>query len=751
MRRCLRRNRSRGRCVETLFVPVGPESLLLLKGDPPVITIRSLIIVLSAFLTFIAAGMAQSVAPPARVSEVTDEYFGTQVKDPYRWMEDLSARETTDWIRAQAKHTDEYLDRLPGRDEILKELEGLSNAGVTVSDIRSRGDVFFYTKRLPGEQDKKLYVRQAGAEHLLVDPEKFSTADNRESLDDWNISWDGKYVSFVLQAGGSEHGELRVVETATGKVLGERIDRPMYSAGEWLPDGKSFLYPRFAAVEPGAPATALYLNARVYKHVLGTNPSVDRPLFGSGVDKGIAISPELIPFVRTNPTWKYAFVSMSTATPNVEIYAAPLDTLDRAVVPWRKIATFDDQVTRFDLRGDDLYMLTYRQTPRYKIVHTSMSKPDISGAETIFFAGDAVVEGLAAQHDALYLQTLDGGSRRIYRVSYGTKKAEPLKLPAGSASIAANESKNDGIYMTIDSWTRPPAHLKYNPATGTTVDTGIIPPIAIDMSGIEVVGAKARSWDGTMVPLVILHKKGIRLDGSNPTFEIGYGAYGFESTSPEFAVRYLPWLRRGGVLVFAGVRGGGEYGEEWHMGGFKQTKPNTWKDFIACGEYLIREKYTSPAHLAGMSYSAGGILIGRAITARPELFGAAIIGVGDTNTLRTETYSDGEANSAEYGTVKIESEFRALYEMDGFHHVVNGVRYPAVMLTHGFNDPRVAVWQSAKMAARLQAATTSGKPILLRIDYDAGHGSFGSSQKQRDQVQADTLAFLLEQIGQEPR
>ena len=266
------------------------------------------------------------------------------------------------------------------------------------------------------------------------------------------------------------------------------------------------------------------------------------------------------------------------------------------------------------------------------------------------------------------------------------------------------------------------------------------------MSNVEVVNARAKSHDGTMIPLVVINKKGLRRDGLNPTLVIGYGAYGFESTSPEFASRYLPWLERGGVLVYTGVRGGGEYGEEWHLGGFKQTKPNTWKDFIACAEYLIQEKYTSPAHLAGLSYSAGGILIGRAITERPDLFAAAIIAVGDLNALRSENFSDGAANSVEYGTVKIENEFKALYEMDSYHHIKNGVKYPAVLLTHGFNDARVPVWQSAKMAARLQAATASAKPVLLRIDYDAGHGGLGMTQKQRDEHQADTFAFLLEQL-----
>jgi prolyl oligopeptidase len=696
----------------------------------------------------------QDAPPRARVALVTDTYFGTTVSDPYRWMEDVKAKDTVDWIKSQADFARAHLEQLPTRKQILEELNGVSDAGATVSDIRHRGDLFFYAKRNPGEQDDKLYVRAGldGAERIIIDPEKLSTGSTRQTLYDWSLSWDGMYVSYILEAGGSEDGELRVVETATGEDMGERIARARFGAGEWLPDGKSFLYPRLPELPAGAPETDLYLRCRVFKHVLGSNPDGDRPVFGYGVNPDVALDDAVLPQVRTNPSWKYVFAVTSVSSPNVELYVAPLDALDQPVVPWRKIASFDDQVSSFDVIGNDLFLLTYKRTPRYKIVQTSLTKPDMAHAEDVYSGGEAVVEAMAAQPDALYVQALDGGICKLYRVAYGTTTVEPITLPYdGSASLAGNDGRGEGVYFIMDSWTKPPAYSRYEPGTASVTDTKIIPPMALDMSDIEVTNAKARSHDGTMIPLVVISKKGLTRDGRNPTLMIGYGAYGFEGTTPEFASRYTPWFERGGVLAYAGVRGGGEYGEEWHQGGFKQTKPNTWKDFIACAEYLIKEKITSPAHLAGSSYSAGGILIGRAMTDRPDLFGAAIISVGDTNTLRTETASDGAANSAEYGTVKIEDEFRALYEMDSYHHVKEGVKYPAVLLTHGFNDARVPVWQSAKMAARLQAATASGKPVLLRIDYDAGHGGVGTTQAQRNELRADIYAFLFEQIGRSKR
>ena len=266
------------------------------------------------------------------------------------------------------------------------------------------------------------------------------------------------------------------------------------------------------------------------------------------------------------------------------------------------------------------------------------------------------------------------------------------------------------------------------------------------MSSIEATTVRVKSHDGVMVPLVILHRRGLKRDGANPTLLDGYGAYGNENTSPQFAPSLLAWLERGGVFALAGVRGGGEYGEEWHLAGKGATKPNTWKDFIACAEYLVAQKYTSPAHLSGIGGSAGGILIGNAIAERPELFAAVVDQVGVNNALRAETTANGVPNIPEFGSVKTEEGFRALLGMDAYTKIRDGVKYPAVLLTTGINDPRVEPWMSAKMAARLQAASTSGKPILLRVDYDAGHG-MGSTKKQRNEEMADAFAFLFAQLG----
>jgi prolyl oligopeptidase len=694
--------------------------------------------------------LAQNGPPKAAIHEVTDTYFGTKMVDPYRWMEDARSSETANWMRAQADYSRAYLDRLPVRAELLKRFDELSDTGVRVSSVQRAGELYFYYRRAPGENDNRLYVREGfkGAERLLIDPDKLSAAGKRYSIDSYSPSFDGKYVNYTVSLGGSENGELRVLETATGHDLGENIDRCRFGAGAWLPDNHSFLYNRLQKLAEGAPPTDLYQKSRVYLHTLGSNPESDRAVFGFGVNPNISVESTPLPFAGVPVGSKYVFAIVNSGvSPNSEYYVTTLDKLAATPIPWRRIATLDDDIAGFDIHGDDLYLTTYKNTPRFKVVHVNLGQPDLAKADTVFPASEAVVTNIGAAKDALYVQTLDGGVGKLWRVEYKGGAPQPLKMPyEGTAFIGLTNQLTEGLLYGLTSWTKSEAYFALNPKTQVSTDTSLVPPIPIDMSSIETVSVRVKSHDGAMVPLVILYKRGLKRDGTNPTLLDGYGAYGIVNTEPFFASNFLPWLERGGIIGLAGVRGGGEYGEEWHLAGKEKTKPNTWKDFIACGEYLISEKYTSPAHLSGLGGSAGGILIGNSITERPDLFGAAIDQVGDNNALRFEVTPNGVPNIPEFGSVKTEDGFKALLAMDAYHKVKDGVKYPAVLLTTGINDPRVEPWMSAKMAARLQAASASGKPILLRVDYDAGHG-FGSTKKQRNEQNADIYAFLLQQLG----
>ena len=711
---------------------------------------RFVLLTSASLLLFGTSICAQDSPPKAAIHEVTDTYFGMKIVDPYRWMEDAKSPETAAWMRGQADYTRAYLDRLPMRAQLLKRFEELSETGVRVSGVQRAGNFYFYYRVAPGENDRRLYVREGfkGAERLLVDPEKLSSPGKRYSIDSYNPSFDGKYVSYTVSIGGSENGEMRVIETATGRDLGERIDRCRFGAGAWLPDNRSFLYNRLQKLTEGAPPTELYQKSRVYLHILGSNPDNDRAIFGYEVNPNIKMEPAPLPFAGVPLGSKYAFALVNSGvSPNSEYYFAPLDKLRETPIPWRRVAALEDEVAGFDLHGDDVYFTTYKNTPRFKVIRVNLAQPDLARAGTVFPASEAVVTNIGAAKDALYVQTLDGGMGKLWRVDYKSGAPRPIKLPYdGAGFIGWTDSQTDGLLFGLISWTKSETFFAFDPRTQTATDTTLVPPIPIDLSSIETASVKVKSHDGVMVPLVILYQRGLKRDGTNPTLLDGYGAYGITNTEPFFATGFLPWLERGGVIAMAGVRGGGEYGEEWHLAGKEKTKPNTWKDFIACAEYLINEKYTSAAHLSGMGGSAGGILIGNSITERPDLFAAAIDAVGDNNALRFETTSNGVPNIPEFGSVKTEEGFQALLAMDAYHKVKNGVKYPAVLLTTGINDPRVEPWMSAKMAARLQAASASGKPILLRVDYDAGHG-FGSTKKQRNEQNADIYAFLFQQLG----
>ncbi len=688
-------------------------------------------------------GRAPALPPVAPVREVVDTYFGTSVADPYRWMEERGSAELDAWMRAQNAYARAEIARVPERDAIVARLERLESAIARVSGVKRSGDRYFYYKLAPGDSDRKLCVRDGlgGTERVLVDPTVITGA--RYSVMDFTPSPDGSRVAYLVSPGGAEAGEIRVVETATGRDLGERIDRTRWTGGAWLPDGRSFLYGRFPKLAAGAPETERLQRMRVFLHVLGTDPERDVAVFGAGVAPGVDVDPKHFPFPTISYGSKYAVIQVSDGvSTNAAFYVALVASLAESPIPWRKVGGMDDKVSDIFLHGDDLYAITFRDAPRFKVVRTSVTSPDLARARTVVPASEPVITGGLATRDALYVRQLDGGVHRLLRVDFGSEKVERVALPFdGSIRDVAADPREREVVYSLESWVKPAVYFALDPSKRTSAATGLQPPSPIDVSSFESVEVKAPSHDGTMVPLSILYKRGIDLDGKNPTVMSGYGAYG-HSQDAFFLPAFFEWIERGGVVAFAHVRGGGEYGREWHEAGRKATKPNTWKDFIACAEYLVREKYTGPEHLAGHGASAGGILIGNAIAERPDLFGAAVIEVGLNDMLRYETTANGVPNVPEFGSVTNEREFRWLYEMDPYHKIRPGVKYPAVLLVHGINDPRVEPWFSAKTAARLQAATTSGAPVLLRIDYDAGHG-LGTSQRQRNEQFGDTLAFLL--------
>jgi len=703
-------------------------------------------------LTVTAWGTAlgQSKLPNTPVREVTEEYFGTAVSDPYRWLENTKDAEVVAWMKAQNDHTRSVLSSIPGRDDLLTRIKALDNAGTVVSGLQVWGGRYFYYKTEPGFDNRKLYVRDSlgAAERLLVDPEKLTTADGKHfSIDYFQPSLDGKYVAYGISPGGSEESVMHVAESATGKALSDVIDHAQFGSPSWLPDD-SFFYTRTQKLPPDAPPTAKYQKLRCYHHILGADPDKETAAFGYGVSPSIKVTDDDFSIVAFSPGAPKHLVGLVVhgVKREFDLYTTGIQENISASTEWKKVADETDEVTGFDVHGDRLFLVSHKNASRFKVLSTSLESPDLAHAATVVPASEVVVVNISVAKDGLYVQDLDGGIGRLRRAAYSGGAIDAVKLPFEGAiqSLVTNPTEA-GAWLELTSWTKSPMWYALDAASAKLTDTRLVEKSPVDYSGVESEEVKAKSADGTMVPLSIVHSRGMKLDGSHPTWLEGYGAYGI-TLDPTFRPTSLAFFEKGGVFAVAHVRGGGEYGEDWHVGGQKLTKQHTIDDMLAGAEYLIEHNYTSAAHLAGEGTSAGGITIGGAITQRPDLFGAALIRVGDSDSMRSELMESGPANIPEFGTVKEADGFKALYGMDAYQHVKAGTNYPAVLLTTGANDPRVAPWQACKMAARLQASTTSGKPILLRVDYDAGHG-MGSTKSQRDEEQADEVAFLFWQLG----
>jgi prolyl oligopeptidase len=700
----------------------------------------------------VAAGRALAAlpaAPEAKAAPVEDTYFGTKVIDPYRWMEDPKNPDLQAYLKAQNDRTRAILDSIPGRRGMEARIEAFVETITSSTDVNRRRSLFFYEKLQPGSSLSRLYVRDgiSGAERLLLDPATLSHDGHHQALSYYLPSDDGATVAVGLSAGGSENAVMHFLDTATGKELKETIDRTDFGATAWRADGRGVYYLRRQALAAGAPPTAKYENIRTYLHVLGTDPEKDVAVFGIGVSAGVSIGKDDFAAAGVSPDSDFALGVIIHGVRNEQtIYVARKAELDSGAAAWRKVADVDDEVTDVENHGSELYLLCHKDALRYKVLETSAEHPDVAHARVVIAPSARVIEHIGTAKDALYVQSTEDGLGRVTRVDWEGNRTEialPIDGTVGSLTTAFDDP---GFLAKIESWTVSPLWYAYDPAARTLADTRLDPPSAVDYSGVVAEEVKVPASDGTPVPLSIVHRKDMKKDGANPTLLYAYGSYGITSNAAFSAVR-LAWLERGGIFAVAHVRGGGEYGEEWHLAGKDANKVKTVSDYIDCARWLVAKGYTAPEKLGGRGGSAGGITMGGAITQAPELFAAVLDEVPVSDQLRIETSPNGPPNIPEFGTVTTEQGFKNLYATSAFHHVKAGVRYPAVMLTTGANDPRVDPWQAAKMAAALQAATSSGKPILLRVDYEGGHGGIGATKHQAAVIAADEFTFLLWNMG----
>jgi prolyl oligopeptidase len=716
----------------------------------------------AAVMTIAVSSASVRAAPPAaEVVPFTTNEYGTPVVDDYRWMETPDSRPLAVWMHAQNDAARATLASLPGRVDLLKEITAADNLASFTRVLVITANKYFYTQIRPGQNVASLYVRDVptGNITMLVNPSQLGRQGSPEAINFFQPSQDGRYVAYGVSADGSEAATLRVVSTEDVKDQGVSISRVRGENGTflpvwWLPDN-SFAYYRTRQMEAGRNENGLFLQSRVWLHHLGQNPDGDgdTAIFGSGVDPGIAVAPDQDALVKTAAGSNYAFGLLTrNESDNVidDIFVTPISDLEAGRPVWRRIADRADEVTALDAAGDEIFLLIYKDAPHNKIVAV-----DAAAAEgpvvfrDVVPQGDAIIRAFRVAKDGLYIaSSLNGGSQlaRAPLSDGAVGAAELLALPyPGTVDTLVADQTADGAVFQYESWTHSPLWYKFDPVARQSEDIGLQEAIAVDALGLVSREVSAASYDGTMIPLSIIMKADTRLDGRNPALLIGYGSYGTTIT-PGFDPSSVPWLNRGGIVAVAHVRGGGWYGEGWHKAGMKLTKLDTVFDYIACAQYLVDQGYTSPRFLAGKGTSAGGITIGGAFTWRPDLFVAAIDSHGLTDTLRAEFTPNGPPNIEEFGSVTTEAGFHGLYAMSAYENIRNGVAYPAVLLETGAHDSRVAPWIVAKMAARLQAATSSGNPILLRVSYKSGHG-FGSTAAQYESSMADELAFLLWRMG----
>jgi prolyl oligopeptidase len=694
--------------------------------------------------------------PVARVEPVSETLYGFTWEDPYRWMEDWHGEELREWVAAQSEYTQHYLNQLPQRDGLFTRINQISEAGGSeISNIKAVEGRYFYLRHDSGEGLSKLVVRIGlnGIEKVLIDPNSFP-GEVHTTIDWFFPSPNGRYVAYGLSQGGSEESVLHILDLNSGENLGETISRTRFGMINWQADSQAFFYRRRPELKPGTPETEVYHNMKVHLHRLGQDPETDPVIIGRGVNPHFELSPTDFPYLQTftNSPWVLG-VAVHGVLNELTIYATPsLEELKSPEkTPWVKITDIEDGVTGYAVKGDTIYLRTHKDSLRYKVVATSLAQPDLSQATLVLPPTQAVIEQILVAGDYLLSRDLEAGLGRLRRVKLNSNgfagEPQSIELPfEGTILEVATEADKPQALLVTTTWTisQRVYHLDIKDAKITP--TGWLEAAPVDFSHIEAHEVFATSKDGTQVPLSIIHKKGLKLDGRNPTLLQGYGNYGLIVYPSSFNPTMLPWYELGGVLAIAHIRGGGEYGKEWHLAGQKLNKQKNVDDFIACAEYLIEKGYTTPAYLAGEGVSGGGIPSGNALAQRPELWAVIVMKVAVTNFLRFEFSENGPPNIPEFGTIASEEGFKSLQLADSYHKIKDGVAYPAVLITTGLNDPRVVLWQATKMAARLQATSSSGKPVLLRVEAQGGHG-MGSTRFQINAELADKLAFLLEQFA----
>ncbi|MGA7335207.1 MAG: prolyl oligopeptidase family serine peptidase [Candidatus Sulfotelmatobacter sp.] len=708
--------------------------------------VRSILVF--AFLLFVVAAVcggddaqtsAPSGPPKAEMRPVTENLHGTKIVDPYRWLEDGTSADTQKWDAEEMAYTRSVLDPLAGRDAIhkrLSELLGIGSIGVP----RIAGRYYFYTRRDGMQNQPVLYVREglAGKDRVLVDVNQLA-ADGTIALDWFYPAEHGKYVAYGTSASGSEMSTLHVIDTKTGTLLPDTIERTRAASIAWSLDNSGFYYTRYPN-KGDVPEGQERYNRHVFYHLLGTDATTDPPIFGEGRD------PEDWPSVSLDNDGSLLLITVSQGWTKTELFLVDL----RKGTPPTRITTGKNFLYSGTLYNGRVYIVTNEDAPRFRVFMAEAGNYDRDDWQEIIPQAGGVLKDAELWGGKIFAQYEQNATSQLKIFDLGGVLLSSLALPViGGVFASQGKWDRDEVFYGFESFTIPPSIYRYDLKSGKTTLWAKVDAPAIDPAAYEVQQEWYHSKDGTRVPIFVVAKKGLKKDGQNPTLLTGYGGFDI-SLTPEFDRDIYLWLEHGGVYAVANLRGGSEFGEDWHRAGMLDKKQNVFDDMIAAAGYLISEKYTDKDHLGIWGGSNGGLLMGAMITQRPDLFRAVICDVPLLDMLHYQNFKIARLWVPEYGTAEDPAQFKWLYAYSPYHHVKAGVEYPAVLFMTADSDSRVDPMHAKKMTALMQAEAANGgsrtRPILLRIETKAGHGA-GTPVAKRIEEYTDVYSFLFWQLG----
>ncbi|MCP3104984.1 prolyl oligopeptidase family serine peptidase [Myxococcus sp. K15C18031901] len=691
-----------------------------------------------------AAGKGAAKPPVTEKKEVVDAYHGTDVKDPYQWLEDSTDPKVKQWNDAQNQYTRALLDKLPGREAIRQRVtELLTWKSPAYFKLMEAGGTLIAMKSQPPRQQPFLVVLgsvdDTSTERVLLDPMVVDPS-GKTTVDFYEMTRDGKKIAISLSKGGTESGDVSVYDVATGKPLASDVV-PRVNGGTaggglaWNGDGTGFFYTRYPRGEE-RPAEDRDFYQQVYFHKLGTPTEQDTYELGKDFPR-IAMTA-----LETSPDGKYTTAQVANGDGGEFMLF-----LHGPDGKWTQVTKFADKVIGTSFGHDGaLYLLSRNEAPLGKVLRLPLATPTLDKATVLVPEGKASIQGFYPAKTRLYLSEQLGGPSQVRMVDLQGKELGVLPTPpVSSVGGLVSAGNGDDVLFTNVSFVQPQAWYRYSAQDGKVAKTALARTSPLDVSDVEVLRVEATSKDGTKVPLTILRKKGTKLNGNNPALLTGYGGFNI-SISPGFNALAGFWLEQGGVFAVANLRGGSEFGEKWHAEGSLTKKQNVFDDFYACAKLLVDQKYTRPSKLAIQGGSNGGLLMGAVVTQHPEMYGTVVARVGLYDMLRSERTSNGQFNVTEYGSVKDAEQFKALLGYSPLHNVKDGAKYPSILFTSGANDPRVDPFHSRKMVGRLQGANASKNPIVLRADAETGHGS-GTPLSARIEEEVDVYSFVFNQLG----